>query len=82
MASKLRIMTWNAHGLLQHKENLIVTLVDQNIDLCLISETHFTTESYIKLRRFEVYHTMHPNNCARGGSTVNIKKEISHHEDI
>jgi len=75
-------MTWNANGLLQYKENLIVTLVDHKIDLCLISETHFTRESYIKLRRFDVYHTMYPNNCARAGSAVNIKKEISLHEDI
>jgi exonuclease III len=75
-------MTWNANGLLQHKENLIVTLVDQKIDLCLISETHVTRESYIKLRGFDVCHTMHPNICARGGSDVNIKKEISLHEDI
>jgi len=82
VASNLRIMTWNANGLLQHKENLIVTLVDQKIELCLISETHFTTESFIRLRGFDVYHTMHHNNCATGGSTVIIKKEISHHVDI
>jgi len=67
-------MTWNAKGLLQHKENLIVTLVDQKIDVCPISETHFTRESYNILRGFDLYHIMHPNNCARGGSDVIIKK--------
>lgn len=75
-------MTWNTKGLLQHKENLIVTLVDQKIDVCLISETHFTAESYIKLQGFGVYHTLRPNNCVRGVSAVIIKKEISRHEDI
>jgi len=64
------------------KESLLVTLINQNIDVCLISETHFTRESYIKLRGFEVYHTIHPSNCARGGSAVIIKTRISDYEDI
>ena len=59
-----------------------MTLVDQKIDVCLISETRFTTESYIKLRGFEIIHTMHPNNCVRFGSAVIIKKEIAHHCDF
>jgi hypothetical protein len=67
-------MTWNTNGLLQHKENLIMTLLDQKIDVRLISETHFTTESYIKLKEFDVYHTKYPNNCVRGGSAAIIKK--------
>jgi len=75
-------MTWNTNGLLQHKENLIVTLVDQKIDVCPISETHFTRESYNILRGFDLYHTMHPSNRAREGSAVIIKKEIFPHEDI
>jgi Exonuclease III len=76
MASNLRILTWNANGLLQHKENLMVTMLDQKIDICLFTETHFTREPYIKLRGFDVYHTMHPNNCARGGSAAIIKKKF------
>jgi len=75
-------MTCNANGLLQHKINLFVTLVDQKIDVCLITETHFTRESFIILRGFDLYHTMHPNNGARDGSAVVIKKEISPHENI
>jgi hypothetical protein len=34
------------------------------------------------LRGFEVYHTIHPSNCARGGSAVIIKTGILHHEDV
>jgi hypothetical protein len=67
-------MTWNSNGLLQHKESLLVTLIERKIDVCLISETHFTRESYIKLGGFKVYHNIQPSNCARGG--------ILHHEDI
>jgi len=76
MASTLRILAWNANGLLQHKELLQVTLIEQNIDVCLISETHFTREPYLKLRGFDVYHTIHPSNCARGGSAVIVKTSL------
>ena len=82
MASTLRILAWNANGLLQHKELLQVTLIEQNIDVCLISETQFARESYLKLRGFDVYHTIHPSNCARGGSAVIVKTSLSHYEDV
>jgi exonuclease III len=72
MTSTLRIRAWNANGLLQHKEHLLVALIEHKIDVCLISETHFTRESYLKLTGYEVYHTVHPSNCARGGSAVII----------
>jgi exonuclease III len=75
-------MTWNSNGFLQHKENLLVTRIEQKIDVCLYSETHFTRESYLKLRGYEVYHAIHPSNCARGGSAVLIKTGISHYEDV
>jgi hypothetical protein len=74
-------MAWNSKGLLQHKESLHVTLINQKIYVCHITETHFTRESCLKLRGFEVYHTIHPSNCARGGSAVVIKTGISHYED-
>jgi exonuclease III len=82
MVSTLRILAWNANGLLQHKEHLLVALIEQKIDISLISETHFTRESYLKLRGFEVYHTVHPSNCARGGSAVIVKTGLSHYEDV
>ena len=82
MASTLRILAWNANGLLQHKKLLQVTLIEQNIHVCLISETHFTRESYLKLGGFDVYHTTHPSNCARGSSAVIVKTSLSHYEDV
>jgi exonuclease III len=67
---------------MQHKEHLLVALIEHKIDVCLISETHFTRESYLKLRGYEVYHTIHSSNCARGGSAVIIKTVLSHYEDV
>ena len=82
MASNLRILAWNANGLLQHKELLQITLIEHNIDVCLISETHFTRESYLKLRGINVYHTIHPSNCARGCNAVIVTDSLSHCEDV
>jgi len=81
MISTLRIMTWNANGLLDHKNELEAILETEKIDICLISETHFTNESYISFKNYSTYHTTHPTNRARGGSAVIIRNNIQHHEE-
>jgi hypothetical protein len=80
MPNFLRIMEWNASGLLQHKEELQAILSTENIDICLISETHSTSESHVQFRICVIYHTIHPANTARGGSSVMIRDTIKHYE--
>lgn len=77
----LRIMEWNANGLNQHKNELQCLLESENIDICLISETHFTKQSYTKFKNYSVYHTIHPSNNARGGSAIIIRDKIEHWEE-
>lgn len=72
MAKQLRIMEWNANGLLQHRQELQTVLDVEKIDVCLITETHFTKESFIKFRGYKTYHITHPGNSARGGSAIII----------
>jgi hypothetical protein len=43
----------------------------------LISETHFTDKSYLKLRNYTVYHTNHPAGTARGGSAILLKNSTA-----
>lgn len=76
----LKIMTWNANGLIRRKNELKVVLEVNNIDICLVSETHFTRDSYCKIGGYKLYHALHPSNKARGGSAVIIKENFSHHE--
>jgi len=57
MASSIRIATWNANGLHQYKLELETFLENQKINMCLISETHFTKETNFKLYGFEIYHS-------------------------
>jgi exonuclease III len=78
----LRIALWNANGLLQHKDEVTLFLQEQHIlvDILLISETHFTAESYRKIPNFRVYSTTHPNGTAHGGTAIIIKQTIDHYE--
>lgn len=76
----LRIATWNANGLDKERAaELELYLSDEKIDICLISETHFTKESFSKIRGYDLYHTPHPAGTPRGGSAVIIKQNIKHH---
>jgi hypothetical protein len=74
-------MEWNANGLLQHKDELQAILSSENIDICLISKTHFTSESHIKFQNYVIYHTVHSANMARGGIAVIIRDTIKHYEE-
>ncbi|KMQ90710.1 reverse transcriptase [Lasius niger] len=46
----------------------------------LVSETHFTNKNYLKIPNYSVYHTMHPDSTAHGGSAVIIRNNIKHYE--
>jgi hypothetical protein len=49
---------------------------NQKVDVMLISETHFTTESYIRIPNYSVYGTQHSNGTAHGGTAIIIKNGI------
>lgn len=80
MAKKLKIVTWNANGLHKHLSELRLFLHNENIDLCLISESHNTKETYINIEGYQKYNANHPQNKARGGVTIFVKNNIKHHE--
>ena len=79
---KLTIMAWNANGLIHKCNELQAVLEINNIDICLISETHSTRETICKIKGYKFYHTHHPNNCAKGGSGIFIKQNIQHYENF
>jgi exonuclease III len=80
--SSLKIMAWNANGLLQHQQELQAVLDTKKVDVCHVSETHFTKQSYIKFKGYKVYHTIHPENTGRGGSAVVINENIHLYEEM
>lgn len=81
MSGSLRIATWNANGLSQHLAEFEVFLHSQTIDICCVSETHFTNQSAMNIPGYEIYSTPHPANKARGGAAVIIRSNIHHYEN-
>jgi exonuclease III len=74
MAKFLQLALWNANGLKQHAEELKTFISIHNIDVMLISETHFTEKIYLKHPNYAVYHTNHPAGTALSESAIIIKK--------
>jgi hypothetical protein len=60
----LQIALWNANGLAQHDLQLQLFLSSRNIDIMLLSETHFTQNSYLRIPNYPLYHTTHPAGTA------------------
>lgn len=81
MFSTIKIGIWNANGLIQRSLELKTFLIEHDIDIILISETHFTKKSYLKIPRYNIYDTQHPDGTAHGGTAIIIKTTIKHHEN-
>jgi len=70
------ILLWNSNGLYNHKDELLTTLHEKNIDIALISETHFTEHSKISFPGYRVIHTNHPDNSAHAGAAIIFKSSL------
>lgn len=74
------IAFWNANGLAQHILEVKYFIKANQIDILLVSETHFTTKNYFNIPGFKFYHVMHPDGTAHGGSAILIRDNIKHLE--
>lgn len=50
MNYNLRITIWNVNGLQNKVNELEVFLRNENIDICLVSETHVTNQPFCRLQ--------------------------------
>jgi len=80
MPAPLRVVLWNANGLLNHKLELQAFLDMHKIDIALISETHFTSRTVFKIPHYTIYHTIHPDNTAHGGAAIILRSSLRHYE--
>lgn len=74
-------MLWNANGLQKRKNELEITLENEEVDVCLLTETHLSANASLKFSNYTAYFTPHPSNSSRGGSAILVKKSIKHYED-
>jgi exonuclease III len=78
--SSLRISAWNANGLTNHIQELILYLNINKIDILLISETQATDPTYVKIPYYTVYFANHPDNQAHAVAAVIIRTALKHYE--
>lgn len=76
---QLKIAIWNANGLSKHKFEVQSFLINQSIDVMLISETHFTQKNFFHINGYKVYDTKHPDGKGHGGTAILIKNGIKHY---
>jgi len=78
----LRIALWNANGLQNHKEELKLFLTQNQIDIMLISETHFTNKSRFSIAGYNICLANHPDDKVHGGTAILIKSKIAYAEQL
>jgi exonuclease III len=74
MGGMLRVVEWNVSGLLQKRQELQPFLDEQKLDV-----SPGRNASCIKIKGYQAYHTVHPQNTAGSGSAVLIKDNMLHH---
>ena len=79
----LRIVLWNANGLLSRKLELEAFLCHEKIDIALITETHCTSRySFTSTQEYNVVHAFHPSGKAQGGASIFVRKTLKFSPDI
>jgi len=57
MEEKLKLATWNAKlGLAKHSLEIKAFILSQDIDILLVSETHFINKNYHQIPGYTLYH--------------------------
>jgi hypothetical protein len=52
------------------------------IDILLISETHFTSKNHFTIPGYDLCYTNHPDGTAQGGTAILIKTTIAYYEQL
>lgn len=79
MNKGIKIVVWNANGLALRSLELKTFILNNNIDIILISETHYTQKNFLKIPQYSIYNTNHPDGKAHGGTAIIIKNNIKHY---
>lgn len=82
MACPLKIIFWNAAGILRQRDEFADFLRRKCIDIALISETFLKPADTFKIHDFTIYREdrqIDPHQRSQGGVAVIIRKDIKHH---
>lgn len=75
--STTKLMIWNARGIRHKKDELFDFMLQNNIDICLLSETLLSSNLSIRNNDFYCYRNDRENSRG-GGVAILVKKSIRH----
>ena len=73
----LKVMQWNAEGLMRKKTELEHRMNKENIDICCIQETHLQKDKTFKARGYQCLRTDRGGDRRKGGIITLIKSNIN-----
>ena len=73
----LKIMQWNAEGLVKKKTELEHLLKRESIDICCIQETHLKKDKSFKMRGYQCIRTDRGGERKKGGVLTLVKSHIN-----
>ena len=73
----LKIMQWNAEGLVKKKTELQHLLKRESIDICCIQETHLKKDKSFKMRGYQCIRTDRGGERKKGGVLTLVKSHIN-----
>ena len=73
----LKVMQWNAEGLMRKKPELEHRMNKENIDICCIQEIHLQKDKIFKVRGYQCFRTDRGGDRRKGGIITVIKSNIN-----
>jgi len=74
--ASLLIFQFNSNGLRNHLNELQTTIHTKRIDITIITETHFTKNSYSFIPGYKLINTNHPDNTSHGEVAIFVKSTL------
>lgn len=78
MQVNLVIAEWNANGILNHLNEIEIFLNENFIDILLISESHLTSKSHLRIKDYDIITANHPGDKVHGGAAILVKSNIKY----
>ena len=72
----IRVMHWNAEGVFHKVEELRNILVEKDIDICCIQETHLTEAKNLKIRGYQKPFRLDRKDRHKGGILTLVRNNI------
>jgi exonuclease III len=79
MTKVLKLAVCNANGFCHHAQEVRLFIQTLDLDMLLVSETHFTERSHISIPNYTIYRAAHPDKTAHGGTAVIIRQKLKHY---